>query len=405
MTAAGRGSAARRFMAHRALAADVILLASRRRLLWLYLLLGTTIAGLVPGILRMRGEQQRPAPPLLAGELALPAPGRVVPGTLRVTSPGVVHLQEDGSGQLLDAQGAVVGRLDAERGVLVLEREVASVGSATLGWQVDVESRAGRQAAADPDLLVVDSAIGVEFKSHDNTAETVRATADQALPTYALNALYQLLVAIAVAVFGVGLGLVAVADAVTSAFRPGTAPLVLARPVCRSDVILARFAGGLLFGAIQLSWILLVSSAVMWVKFELFPVRLLAAAAPLLLKFALLLAIATAVGVVLRSVVLGLVGAAGSWIVSFTIAMAGSSPDVQANIGAARGPMGLSRLLEWLVVVWPPITVQDEVASGLCVGDDSPELWWRMLWIVGRGLVWTAALLGLTFLAVRRRDC
>ena len=86
---------------------------------------------------------------------------------------------------------------------------------------------------------------------------------------------------------------------------------MLARPVCRSEVILARFAGGLLFGAIQLGWILAIASAVMWVKFELFPARLLAAAVPLLLKFALLLAIATAVGVVLRSVVLGLVGAAG----------------------------------------------------------------------------------------------
>lgn len=386
-----------RLLARRALATDVIVLASRRWVLWLYLLLGTTVAGLVPGMIELRGEQQWPAPSLSAAA-ALPAPGRVVPGTFRLETVEGPLLRDDGRGALVDARGAAAGRLVGDR--IVLEREVAGVDSATCTWQVEVGSRAARAEAGAPTRLVL-ACVGMEFPYQNRLG----APAEAALLVLVQSALYQILLAITVSVFGVGLGLVGVADAVTSAFRPGAAPLLLPRPVCRSDVILARFAGGVLFGALQLGWVLALTTAVVWVKFELLPLRLLLAAAPLLLKFALLLAVASAIGVLLRSVVLGLVGAAGAWIVSFTVRLASSSQEVQESISAASGPLGLSRLLEWLTIAWPPITVQDAVVEGLCLGDDSPQLLWRMVWITGRGLLWTAALLGLTFLAVRRRDC
>lgn len=381
-----------------ALAGDVLRRASRGGLLWVYLVLGTAVSLLVVSQADVRGEQIHPAPALLRGDVPLPAPGRPLPGTLQVATVERVLLRDDGQGRLVDGAGAPAGALDAGQALLRLSGEVAPAGTATISWGVDLSTRARRTEAGAPTRMVA-VILGAQSPPYDNRHRpaNLAASAEHVAGELTRAGLYQMLVAIVAAMAGQVLGVLAMAGAVPQAFRPGTAPLLLPRPVGRGGVILGRFAGALLFAALQLGWMLAVATLATWVRLELLPWQLLLAGAAQLLKFALLLAAAALGALVSRSVIVGLLGAAGLWAVSTALDWLAA--------GAELGPLGsalrLDVALGWLGLLWPPIAAQDRVSAALCGLSELGSV----VGIALRGVGWTLVLLTLCWLAVRRRDC
>jgi hypothetical protein len=378
------------------LALDVLGLARRRGVTVAYLLLGAAVALLATSQIEVRGEQVRHAPSILRGELPLPGPGLPLPGSLQVATVDRVLLRDGGDGQLRDEAGAIAGSLVPARGLL-LAAEVAPPRSATITWAVDLSTRAARRAAGAPTRVVV-SALGAERRWDEGRIGPGQGEAELVTRELTLAWLYQLLVVVAASVPGQMLGLLAVVNAVPSAFRAGEAPLLLPRPVGRSRVVLGRFLGGLVFAALQLAWMLGLAVLAMWVRLELLPWPLLLAGAAQLLKFALLFAAATACALVARSVILGLVGAIGAWSVSFALGFLGGA---RGELGPLAAALRLDVLLGWLDAIWPPIAAMDRVSSALCGLEDAslaPSL-------TVRAGAWVALLLTLSYLAVRRRDC
>ena len=381
------------------LAQDVLVLAARRRVLGLYLILGLAVAVGSACTLELSAErvQAARAPGALPGEVQLAMQGGLVPGTLSVLAVGGARLRLDPAGALRDEAGAEVGRLEGDR--LLLGAGFPAPGQElTVRWGVKVDSRASRRAAGAPERYRV-AVLGADLFGHDSAgAGGLRAPADQALPRDVRVWLYALVLLPVGAVLGPILALLAVGSAVPHAFRRGQAELLLTRPVRRGQVVLARYAGGLLFGALQLLWLLLVLALVLWVRFEIVPWRGFLAACGPLLKFSLLLAISSAAGTLTRSGLLGLIAAALTWVASFGVSTTAEQLSARsAQLPALDGLAGLARALELVV---PRITTQDQLTRVCCGMEDGAP--WAA---VAQALLWVVLLLGLTVAVARRRDC
>lgn len=379
------------------LAWDVVRQANRRRILPCYLVLGTASAVAVVCGIELRAIQARPVVAALSGQVPLPAPGRPLPGTLKLVTVDRHLLQDGGAGQLVDDQGRALGRLDPDGGRLQLTGTVAVPRSASLSWEVEISRRAQRAAVGTPHQVVLRS-LGAERRYPDDPAAPP-GPAELVSRTLCLAWVFQLLLIFGVAVGGQGLGLVAVADAVPQAFTAGAAPLLLPRPVSRAQVVLGRFAGGVLFAGLQVAWTLGVALLGLWLRLELCPWELLLAGAVELLKFGLLLSVCSYAALLTRSAILGVVGAVGVWAVSFSLTLLGAEA---GSLSTLREVLHVEAALRWLGLVWPPIASQDDLARWAVGLTGDP---WAALGTLVRGLVWIVVLSTLSCLAVRRRDC
>ena len=197
-------------------------------------------------------------------------------------------------------------------------------------------------------------------------------------------------------VVGVFLGLIATIDAVSSAFEPGAVELILPRAVSRSQVVLARLLGAVLFAAVQVGWITLLAVLLAGIKFGVWLPAMLIAVPVLLAKFLLLAVIATAVVVVTRVHTLGVAAVMGVWITSWAIN--GVQPGVVdptrnidvAAVWAQRLCPQVAYHAEWVQeVVGIPVT-------GVASFD------WRIVAL--QDVVWIALPLALVLFVVSRRD-
>jgi ABC-type transport system involved in multi-copper enzyme maturation permease subunit len=214
---------------------------------------------------------------------------------------------------------------------------------------------------------------------------------DVAAPYLFLVFVVQLLVRHLACLVGIVLGLFATFDAVSSALEPGVADLLLSRPIARFEAVLGRFLGALAFGLVQLLWTVGLVTLLGGLKLGLWVPMAVAFVPPVMLKFAVLLSLATLVAVATRTAALGLAAACAVWLGSTAIYYLQSS-------GVAP-----SLALEWVAHLAPPVSHLDDVASiaaGIPVevaGADLHET-------IAAAIVWTVAPLLLTAFIVRRRD-
>ncbi|MBX3471577.1 MAG: ABC transporter permease [Planctomycetes bacterium] len=365
-----------------ALAGDVLVAASRRRTLWYYLIASTALVGaLVLGLdLTLEVTRAEPAGPLpRTVSLGLP----VVPGSARAEA-------GDAAAPLPVADDAAA----LARGVVTVlpGPDVAEVSSLRLAYAVSLVGLRGepRERALDQARATTLWLYGLTVKSDPVLPPRISAA-------YLLSAiLFAFILGKGVAsFFGLVLGLLATSDAVSSALEPGAAELLLSRPLARHDVVLGRFAGAVAFGLVQLAWLVGLAVALCGLKFGVWVPEALAVVGPLLLKFTLLLAVATAVAVATRTPALGLAGAALVWAVS-----AGTA-SLPASVAL---PERLAEGLGWVQRVAPPVTHLDAAADlSLAVPVLDPgALPWAHSTALALG--WVVALLGATIVIVRRRD-
>lgn len=375
------------------LAGDVLVAASRKRTLWYYLLAATAIAGaLVLGadlaVVVRRVEPAGPLPrtvslgrPLVPGSVAVEAGDPVTRGHLA--------LDDDGSGHLVEAGGAAPrGTIDYARGVVTIAPDVASVESLVVTSSTSLVG-----LAADDRERLLDAGHATHLtlfgqSAGEDAARPPRLGAAFMLRLWIFGGL---LVWVFAAFFGVLLGVLATSDAVSSALEPGAVELLLSRPVRRVDVVAGRFLGGLAFGALQLGWLLGLSVVLVGLKFGQWLPIVFAAAPIVLLKFAVLLAIATCAGVLTRTNVLGLAAAAVAWVVSFALnQVTVDEGPLAATVASARRLVPQVSQLD-IVASFAQGTTTDVTTQGAAV-------------IAGLALAWVLAPLALTTWVVSRRD-
>src|SRR5262249_42821736 len=132
--------------------------------------------------------------------------------------------------------------------------------------------------------------------------------------------------------------------------RKGTLDLVLARPIGRSALLLAKFAGGIWFVAVFAtlavggSWIALGIRTGYWAPDFLLTIVTIWA------QFAVLYSVAVLVGVWSRSAGLSALVAIGIWASAAAIA---SVRRVSSDLGRFKMPEWLDRLLDAIYLILP----------------------------------------------------
>jgi hypothetical protein len=223
---------------------------------------------------------------------------------------------------------------------------------------------------------------------------------DGARAACVLELAYMLLYRIGgVSLFGVGLGVLATQNAVASAFAPGTAELILPRPISRAGVALSRFAGALAFGLIQAGWASVVLFLGAGAVHGVWRYELLVLGPCVVFKLALVLALATLAVVATRSRVLGILAGGGLWLSSFAVD--------QVLDGVRGGEEGvltqLAPHVTWAQRLLPRISGQDLLAEQLIYGQvEAPVA--SLLGTLAQGGAWTALALAATVLLLQRRD-
>lgn len=385
-------------------ARDVMTAASRRRTLWFYLIVSTVLVGaLVLGAdvsVELRRVEPLPAGSAFPRTVALDS--RVLPGSVRVEAgdllaPGAIRLHDDGEGKLGDG---TPGTIDYAVGLVTV------VGSADVA-----------PVASELTIKYAVSLVGLDGPAHARAIAEGTATRlaifgqdveDRVLPV-AYAAPYLLLVLVfngilikvLASFFGVLLGLLSTNDAVSSAFEPGAVEMHLSRPTSRGEVVLGRFLGALGFGLTQLGWLLGLAVVLTGLKFGVWVPSAMLLALPMLLKFAVLLAVVTLVTVWLRTAALGLSAGALVWVISFACYF------MQGR--AAKGdvddwPPAAIAWLDRLAYAVPPVAHLDDVASAVVeipITDGPQTSMWVVLVLGG---LWVVAPLGLTVGIVSRRD-
>jgi ABC-type transport system involved in multi-copper enzyme maturation permease subunit len=403
-----------------ALALDVVLLAARRKTLWLCGIVSTLVVAAIVLPADIHVERRLPLPRAdePGGARSLQIPGSFVAGSVRVEPVVPVGkpwaLVDDEAGKLVVHQGgAIRGHVDrGSPAEVVLDPDVAPVGTAAPppgsgGVELRVTWRESLTTASDRRALLADatgtglSLAGMEVTFDER--ETARLGGRVAARQHLLIYLWQLLVYVFAASVGVAVGVFLTADAVPSALEPGAAEVLLSRPIARPTIVLGRYLGALLFGAIQALWLVGLAVAVGGLKLGLWVPELLLCLGPLLLKLALLVAIATLVATALRVQALGLVAAALAWAGSVVVNLLW----LNAREMAAEGPTdGLARFLPeltWARQLLPQVSHTDAVA-GLLLGVDADIPGFQPWAIVGQDAVWILVCLGLTCLIVSRRE-
>lgn len=210
---------------------------------------------------------------------------------------------------------------------------------------------------------------------------------------------------------GVACGVLATSGAVLSAFQPGRAELILPRPISRGEVVAARFAGALAFAALQAAWLAGLFVLLTGLRHGVWLPSLLLALAPLLLKFSVLAAVATLVGVVARSATLGLGAAGGAWLASWLLNGARATLEaIRAELARVGKPPeealgGAGPWIEWAQRLAPQVSHHDRLAELVCYpGQPIAEAGFDPLVVVVQGVCWTLGPLLLTSWIVSRRD-
>lgn len=373
------------------LAGDVLVASSRRRTLWYYLIASTAIVGvLVLGAdLSVELRDDEPAGPL---PRTIALGHAVVPGSVKVELHGLdLDLVDDGTGRL--GHDGTRGEVDHAQGLVTLHagEGAAHVGSLTIMHAVSlVGLPAGERDRA------LERGVATRFELFGQTLD------DRTLPP-AYAAAYLLtvvlfngiLVKVIASFFGVILGLLATSDAVSSALEPGAAELLLSRPVGRHEVVLGRGLGAVAFGLVQVGWLLGLAVALCGLKFGVWVPSALLLAGPMLLKFAVLLGVATLVAVGTRTPALGLAAAAAAWVLSFAVYQ------LQANPSVAPAAV---QAVEWAHRLLPQVAHLDDLASrvvGIPVDEGHPARWELVLALA---CAWVGGGFGLTTAVVSRRD-
>lgn len=372
------------------LAGDVLVAASRRRTLWYYLIASTAIVGaLVLGAdlsLELRRDEAAGALPrsVVLGHA-------VVPGSLRVVAAQgatTVDLLDDGAGHLGDgAQGDV----DYAGGLVTLRgpADVAHVDSLTITYAVSLVGLPGDQRAR-----ALDAGVATRLALFGQTLDDRRLPPAYAAPYLLVVVLFNgLLIKFVASFFGVILGLLVTTDAVSGALEPGAAELLLSRPVARHEVVLGRALGALGFGLVQVGWLLGLTVALCGLKFGVWVPEALLLAGPMLLKFAVLLSVATLVAVVTRTPALGLAAAAAAWVLSFAVYQLQANPALAP--AAARG-------VEWAHRLLPQVAHLDDLASRVVEVPIDEVAPWPL--VLALACAWVAGGFGLTAWVVSRRD-
>lgn len=404
-----------------ALALDVVLLAARRKTLWLCGILSTVVVAAVVLPADVHVERRLPLPRAdePGGARSLQIPGAFVPGSVRV-EPVVPTgrpwaLVDDEAGKLVvEKVGAVRGHVDrGSPAEVILDPDVAPVGTAdpppgSGGIELRVTWRESLTTAADRRALLADATgTGLALAGYEvefDRAVTAREGGRYAAYHHLLTYVWFVVVSALAASVGVATGVFLTADAVPSALEPGAAEVLLSRPIARPTIVLGRFLGALLFGALHAVWLIGLAVVVGGLKLGLWAPALLLAAGPLLLKLALLLSIATLVGTALRLPSVGLVAAGLAWAASVVTNLLWAGAHEAAALGETAE--GLGRFLPeltWARQLLPQVSHTDALA-GLLVGipTDIPDL--RPWAIVGQDAVWIVVCLGLTCLVVSRRE-
>lgn len=344
-------------------ALDVMSAASRRRTLWFYLICSTVLVGALVLGADLSVELRRVE---AVSGVALPRTialdPRVLPGSVRVEAgdllaPGSLRLHDDGAGKLGDGSH---GTVDYALGIVSL---VGGADAAPVVSDLTVKyvvSLVGLDGAAHARALAEGTATTLTlFGAH--VQEDRALPVEYAAPYLLLVILFNgILVKVLASFFGVLLGLLATNDAVSSALEPGAVEMHLSRPVARGEVVVGRFLGGLGFGLVQVGWLLGLAVLLAGIKFGVWVPSALLLAGPMLLKFAVLLALVTLVTVWTRTAALGLAAGALAWVLSFACYF------MQAR--AARGDVqlelaGAVAWLDRLVYALPPVAHLDDLAS------------------------------------------
>lgn len=394
-------------------AGDVLVLASRRRTLWLCLIVSALlVAGVVlPAELEVDLRRELPAADEPGGPRTLRASAALVKGSVNViplTPPGAEpawRLVDDGEGKLREGHGGPIrGHIDhGAPGEVVLDPDVAPVGSAVPagggGGRMFVQWR--ERLAGAPDragLLAEGQGTHLTIGGWEVQGDRTNAPAEAA-PQLVLILLYSVLVHYLAATLGVAIGLVLTADAVPAAFERGAADVLLSRPVRRADVVLGRFAGAVAFGLLQAGWLVGFATLAFGLKLGVWLPAALLMVLPLLLKFGLLLAVASFVGVLLRAWPLGLIAAGLAWIGSYGVNLAWLAARTSTD---TRLPPAAT----WLRRVAPQVPHIDPIA-GLLVGNPAAalEVPGYVPWeVVAQDGAWIVLLLAATCAVVSRRE-
>lgn len=404
-----------------ALALDVVLLAARRRTLWLCGIASTLVVAAVVLPADIHVERRLPLPRAdePGGARSLQVPGAIVAGSVRV-EPVVPDgepwaLVDDEAGKLVvHPAGAVRGHVD--RGgpaEVVLDPDVAPVGTSAPplgsgGIELRVTWRESLTTASDRRALLAEATgTGLSLAGFEVTfdeRETARLGGRVAARQHLLIYLWQLLVYVIAASVGVAVGVFLTADAVPSALEPGAAEVLLSRPIARPTIVLGRLLGALLFGAIQALWLVGLAVVVGGLKLGLWVPELLLCLGPLLLKLALLVALATLVATALRVQALGLVAAGLAWAGSVVVNLLWQNAHEMA--GEAGPAEGLARFLPeltWARQLLPQVSHIDAVA-GLLLGVDADIPGFQPWAVVGQDAAWILGCVVLTCLIVSRRE-
>jgi len=386
----------RRLAPYAALAGDVVRRTARSRVLWALLLVSTALVLVTTfGVeFVVRRTRVVVAPPSAGASLALGAWAPVEPGSVRIEAEGGA-LVDDGAGRLVDAEGAPAGRVDYAAGAVVLD--APSAGALELAHDERL------RGPFDPDEpLEAPHPLRYRFELFGAamwTTGPVTYPPAHGAPALLSAFAYLVLVSVVASLFGVATGLVLVADAVPSAFAPGAAELLAPRPLPRAGIVLGRFAGGLAFGLVQAGWLVGLTIVAFGLRFGVWLPELGLTLGGLLLKFAVLLALATLAGTWARSALVGVVAAGLIWAGSYGVNTARNA------VAHGDAPPAFEEPIAWVQRLFPQVPHCGELAGVPLSTSADPEIPGFSPWVVlAQGVAWTAGPLLLTCAVVDRRD-
>ena len=233
----------------------------------------------------------------------------------------------------------------------------------------------------------------------------VSEPAARAVPT-AVTAAFQIVTVNAMRSFGVLLGVLATVTAVSGAFEPGRAELVVPRPLSRAGIVLARFGGVLSFGVVLALWPCALAVLAAGVRHGVWLPELLLVGPPLALKFGVLAAVCTLAVVVTGSRALGVAVTVGVWFVSWSV---NSGRGYVENVPPGDQAAFLADLHDqvvWAQRLFPQVTLLDQLALSACGVAPEPLLapWYSPAVVLVQAAVWVALPLVVCALVLSRRD-
>lgn len=190
---------------------------------------------------------------------------------------------------------------------------------------------------------------------------------------------------------GIFLAIFATAHLVPRLQDKGTVDLYLSRPVGRMQILLSRYAAGLLLAAANVIYLIgAIWLIVIW-KTHVVHLRFLLSGVIIMFSIAVLLAFAFAVGVVTSSTAVSIMATYAIFFLSLVLA-------THERIGAALATQWKADLIHGMYWVFPKLfELQQATIVAVSGGDHIPE---RMADAVTVATFWTSGLFGLGCLAL-----